>query len=207
MITYYHSISHCLIYLPCLIDVSYIHLSFKEILDRLLVFIIHRGVGYKCHVLDYKKKTTVENQLSQGDFYIKLLICVILQHLARSPHTLKGFIFAVKSQIVTVITFRKTRLKVLPEIISRHLFLFSSWFSSSCFSMRPSSLPISLVVWVLHITDFCDLALPTLDRVDFGDTGNSSSAALIDLGTRSSSSGWVVSDEIESNKHYLLGNC
>ena len=126
MITYYPLISHCLIYLPCLIDVSYIHLSFKEILDRLLVFIIHWGVGYKCHVLDYKKKTTVENQLSQGDFHIKLLICVILQHLARSPHTLKGFIFAIKSQTAKVIIFQIKRRKVLPEIISRHLFLFSS---------------------------------------------------------------------------------
>ena len=207
MITYYLSIFHCLIYLPCLIDVGCIHLSFKEILDRLLIFVIHWGVGYKCHVLDYKKKTTVENQLSQGYFHIKLLICVILQHLARSPHTLKSFIFAIKSQPVKVIIFRKKRLKVSPEIMSRHLFLFSSWFFSSCISMRPSSLPISLVVWVLHITDFCDLALPTLECVDLRDLGNSSSVALIDLGTRSSSGGWVVSDEIESNKHYLNGSC
>ena len=207
MITYYLSISHCLIYLPCLIDVGCIHLSFKEILDRLLVFIIHWSVGCKCHVLDYKKKTTIENQLSQGYFHIKLLICVILQHLTRSPHTFKGFIFAVKSQTEKVIIFRKNDGKFLPEIIWRHLFLFSSWFFLSCLSMKPSSLPISLVVWVLHITDFCELALPTLDRVDFRDTGSSSSRALIDLGTRSSSSGWVVSDEIESNEHYLHGNC
>ena len=123
------------------------------------------------------------------------------------PTYLKGFYFAVKSQTLKVIIFRKNRLKVLPEIILRHLFLFSSWFFSSCLSMKPSSLPISLVVWVLHITDFCELALPTLDPVDFRDTGSSSSVALIDLGTRSSSSGWVVSDEIESNKHYLHGNC
>ena len=112
MITYYLSIYHCLIYLPCLIDVGCIHLSFKEILDRLLVFIIHWSVGCKCHVLDYKKKTTIENQLSQGYFHIKLLICVILQHLTRSPHSLKGFIFAVKSQTEKVIIFRKERRKV-----------------------------------------------------------------------------------------------
>ena len=91
-------ISHYLIYLPCLIDVGCIHLSFKETFDRLLVFIIHWGVGCKCHVLDYKKKTSVENKLAQGYFYIKLLICVILQHLARSPHTFKGFIFAIKDK-------------------------------------------------------------------------------------------------------------
>ena len=207
MITYYPLISHCLIYLPCLIDVSYIHLSFKEILDRLLVFIIHWGVGYKCHVLDYKKKTTVENQLSQGYFHIKLLICVILQHLARSPHTLKGFIFAIKSQTAKVIIFQIKRRKVLPEIISRHLFLFFSLFSPSCISMRPSSLPISLVVRVLHITDFWDLALPTLECVDLRDVGNSSSVDPMELDTRLSSSCWVVPDEIESNEYNFDGNC
>ena len=73
--------------------------------------------------------------------------------------------------------------------------------------MRPSSLPISLVVRVLHITDFWDFSLPTLECVDLRDVGNSSSVDPMELDTRLSSSCWVVSDEIESNEYNFNGNC
>ena len=57
-------------YLPCLVEICYVHLPFEQILHSLLVFVKHGRVRSKCHVLDHEQEASVEDQFPERHFDI-----------------------------------------------------------------------------------------------------------------------------------------